>query len=139
VSVKAGVPALALLALASTAAAAAPACPAPPDFAPRGRLESGDIVVLYRTAPPVIEIGQLFAVEAVICAGEGAGVTSLRMDARMPEHRHGMNYRPRVVARGDGRYVAEGLLFHMPGRWQLLFDVHRDRRTERLEADVVLE
>jgi len=35
--------------------------------------------------------------------------------------------------------VAEGLLFHMPGRWQLLFDVERGGRTERLEADVVLE
>ena len=50
-----------------------------------------------------------------------------------------MNYRPRVSASGDGRYVAEGLLFHMPGRWQLVFDVERDGRTERLATDLVLE
>jgi hypothetical protein len=57
----------------------------------------------------------------------------------MTEHRHGMNYRPRVFGQGAGRYVVEGLLFHMPGRWQLVFDVERGRRTERLETDVVLE
>jgi hypothetical protein len=57
----------------------------------------------------------------------------------MPAHRHGMNYQPRVTARERGVYVAEGLLFHMPGRWQLLFDVDRGGRTERLVADMELE
>jgi hypothetical protein len=57
----------------------------------------------------------------------------------MPEHRHGMNYRPTVVKGGDGVYVAEGMLFHMPGRWQLLFDVERDGRVERLSTDMELE
>jgi hypothetical protein len=36
-------------------------------------------------------------------------------------------------------HVAEGLLFHMPGRWQLVFDVEHAGRTERLVTDVVLE
>src|SRR5262245_20572102 len=119
-------------------AAAAPTCPDPSGFGPRGRVESEDVVVLYRTAPPTIAIGQFFAVEAVICAAGAPAVTALRVDARMPEHRHGMNYRPRVVAAGEGRYRAEGLLFHMPGRWQLLFEVERGSRIERLETDVVL-
>jgi hypothetical protein len=57
----------------------------------------------------------------------------------MPEHRHGMNYRPTLASRGDGRYLAEGLLFHMPGRWRLLFDLERDGRRVRLTADVPLE
>jgi hypothetical protein len=50
-----------------------------------------------------------------------------------------MNYRAVVVPRGNGRYVAEGLLFHMPGRWQLVFDVASGAGTERLVRDVVLE
>jgi hypothetical protein len=49
-----------------------------------------------------------------------------------------MNYRPRVAGR-DGRYVAEGLLFHMPGRWRLLLDVERGSSIERLSADILLE
>ena len=77
--------------------------------------------------------------EAVVCAEPPAAVATVRVDAQMPEHRHGMNYRPRVSARGDGLYVAEGLLFHMPGRWHLLFDVERGGRTERLEAEIDLE
>ena len=32
-----------------------------------------------------------------------------------------MNYRPTVQALGDGRFTAEGLVFHMPGRWRFLF------------------
>jgi hypothetical protein len=130
---------VALLVLAG-APAAAGACAAPPGFAPRERLASAAVVVLYRTEPATIELGRHFAVEAVVCDGRpGVAPPGLRVDARMPEHRHGMNYRPRVSAAGAGWYRAEGLLFHMPGRWQLLFDVERDGRTERLTADVVLE
>jgi hypothetical protein len=75
-----------------------------------------------------------------VCAkGQGAAPAGLRVDATMPEHRHGMNYRATVAPQGGGRYVAEGLLFHMPGRWQLLFDVETRGATERLTSDVVLE
>jgi hypothetical protein len=43
----------------------------------------------------------------------------------MPEHRHGMNYQTSVVPHGDGGYRAEGLLFHMPGRWELVFELRK--------------
>ena len=94
---------------------AAPPCEAPTGFGALGRLESSDVVVLFRTVPSPIEIGQHFTVEALVCPtppiGAAAGFT---VDARMPEHRHGMNYRARVFRKADGIYVAEGLLFHMP-------------------------
>jgi hypothetical protein len=64
---------------------------------------------------------------------------ALAVDATMPEHRHGMNYRPTVVARGTGIYRADGLMFHMPGRWDLLFDLVTPAGTERLTATVLLE
>ena len=123
--------------LPTAARPATPACVTPPGFQPRGRLEAADVVVLFRTVPAPIEIGRHFSVEAVVCAGPPA--TRLRVDAQMPEHRHGMNYRPRVTRSDDGLYVAEGLLFHMPGRWQLLFSVDRGDRTDRLTTDIVLE
>jgi hypothetical protein len=126
---------LALLALAlgvTPAGDAATACEPPHGFTPRGRLESGDLVVLYRTLPSAIEIGRHFSVEAVVCGPAPSRV--VRVDADMPEHRHGMNYRAKVSAAGDGRYLAEGLLFHMPGRWQLLIDVEGGGRAERLPA-----
>ncbi len=125
--------------LASATAAAGEPCEAPRGFVVRERLESGDVTVLFRTQPAAIEVGQHFTVEAIVCAAAaGPPATGLRVDARMPEHRHGMNYRPRVAAVAAGQFIAEGLLFHMPGRWQLLFDVERGGRTDRLAADIVL-
>jgi hypothetical protein len=124
-------------ALAAALAGASEPCVAPAGFTPAGRAESRDTVVLYRTVPPKVEVGKHFAVDAVVCTA--APPSGLRVDAQMPEHRHGINYRARVALQGEGRYRAEGLLFHMPGRWQLVFDVERPGRTERLAADLVVE
>jgi hypothetical protein len=126
-----------LAAALSIASAAAENCTAPAGFVPAGRIESRDTVLIYRTVPPRIEIGKHFAVDAVVCSK--AAPSALRVDAQMPAHRHGMNYRARVAPQGDGRYRAEGLLFHMPGKWQFVFDLERPGRTERLTADVLVE
>jgi hypothetical protein len=117
---------------------AAEKCAPPSGFAPRGRLEAGGVVVLYRTLPPDIVLGRHFAVEALVC-GEGAAPALTRVDATMPEHRHGMNYRPTLASKGDGRYLAEGLMFHMPGRWELSFDVENGGRRTRLATDLNVE
>ena len=103
------------------------------------RVESGRYVLVFQPAPAPIAVGQHFSVDVVVCPRDGARpATGLRLDAVMPEHRHGMNYRATVSPRGDGRFVAEGLLFHMPGRWQLVFDVESGGGSERLVADVPL-
>ena len=54
---------------------------------------------------------------------DGDSTFSLAVDADMPAHRHGMNYRASVTALGDGRFRADGLMFHMAGRWRILFDL----------------
>jgi hypothetical protein len=130
---------LALIVAAALAAAAgaAAACEPPSGFAARGRLASKDVFVVFRTVPATIEIGRHFSVEAIVCATPAS--QALRVDAHMPEHRHGMNYRPTVSTTGGGRYVADGLMFHMPGRWELVFDVERGGQTERLATDLLLE
>ena len=121
-------------------AVAAPTAAAAQCEAPGAKIESDRLVVVYRTVPAKVAVGQHFAVEARVCAkGAAAAPTALRVDADMPAHRHGMNYRAKVVPKGDGRYVAEGLLFHMPGHWRLLFDVDAGGRLERLTADLRLE
>jgi hypothetical protein len=131
--------ALALGVVYVAAATIAEACEVPAGFAPRGRTESDGVVVVFRTAPASIEVGRHFAVETVVCAAEGGAPALTWVDAAMPEHRHGMNYRPTLTAKGEGRYVAEGFLFHMPGRWQLIFDVARGERRARLTTDLELE
>jgi hypothetical protein len=95
-------------------------------------------VVVFQTSPPVLEVGRHFTVDVRVCA-DAPPATLTRIDADMPEHRHGMNYRPSLAPRGPGRYVAEGLMFHMPGRWRLLFDVERGGRRVRVAAEMTVE
>jgi hypothetical protein len=96
--------------------------------------------VAYRTEPGPVVAGEPFAVEAVVCPRGGAPPpTGLRVDADMPEHRHGMNYRAAVTRRAAGGFRAEGLLFHMAGRWRLLFDVEGPGGAERAAAEVTVE
>lgn len=64
---------------------------------------------------------------------------ALTVDASMPEHMHGMNVRPTVTANEDGTFTAEGMLLHMPGRWELYFDVRHGGVTERAQDELTLE
>ncbi len=103
------------------------------DLAGATRIESKGYVLSYRTEPAKIPVGEHFIVDFVICAKEGvAAPASIRVDATMPDHRHGMNYRPSVTRRGPHQHRAEGLLFHMPGRWEFTFDVEGAGPAERL-------
>jgi len=67
-----------------------------------------------------------------------AAARLLRVDATMPEHRHGMNYRPSVQALGDGVWRVEGLLWHMAGRWELRLDVDAAGAVHTLRQSVTL-
>ncbi len=130
------VAALAPLALSPAQAADCGAVPG----AAGARAESERYTVVYRTVPAAIVVGRAFAIEVNVCAkGQAAVPTGLRVDAQMPAHRHGMNYRPTVVAEGDGRFRAEGLLFHMPGRWEFIFDLDAPGMHERITQDLLLE
>ena len=87
------------------------------------------------TAGNAIAVGTHFVLDVQVCPVEA---TLRRVDATMPEHRHGMNYRPSLQALGGGRWRAEGLMFHMPGRWELRFDVDAGGKTETLRQSITL-
>lgn len=94
----------------------------------------------FRTLPDRIEVGRHFELAIAICPKPGAAPPqSLHVDAHMPAHRHGMNYAATVTRAPDGHYRAAGLMFHMPGRWEFIFDVRAADRTDRLTRSVQLE
>lgn len=123
------------LALCAGAALAAEDCLPPGDTAGVLRLESKRVALAARPVPAPIVAGRMFALEVAVCRGS---VRSLRVDAQMPAHRHGMNYMPEVYRRG-GLWRAEGLMFHMPGHWQLNFEVDTGAGRERLTQDLSVE
>ena len=95
------------------------------------RLESGRYAIALATDPTTIAVGKFFAAIVAVCPkGDAPAPESVRVDASMPDHRHGMNYRPRVSG-DNGRYRVEGLMFHMPGRWEFVVEIRAGGRTDR--------
>jgi hypothetical protein len=104
------------------------------------RIENAHYAVVFKTVPDPIAVGTHFYLDFAVCPrADAEDPRAVRVDAQMPEHRHGMNYRPVVVARGPGAYRADGLMFHMPGRWDLSFDVVTRAGSERLIDTLRLE
>ena len=104
------------------------------------RGESKSHVVAWRADPGPIVVSRHFALDIVVCPKRGATpAQSLAVDATMPAHRHGMNYRPTITAAGAGRFRAEGLMLHMPGAWEFTFDVVAADGTERVRVPYELQ
>jgi len=124
-----------LLSLCLAAGAGAQTACAP---APSGAqtTSAGGVQVWWLPDPAPLAVGRPFALQMQLCP---ADAQLLRVDATMPEHRHGMNYRPTVKPLGDGRWRADGLLWHMSGRWQLRLDVRAQGSDHTLVQSVVLK
>ena len=95
------------------------------------RIQGTKHSLAWRTLPARVVVGEPFAVEFAVCP-PASGVTA---NAHMPEHRHGMNYKPTLKVLGGGRFRAEGWVFHMPGRWEFFFDVNGERLADSLRLE----
>jgi hypothetical protein len=56
----------------------------------------------------------------------------------MPEHAHGLPTVPQVTSLGDGRYLVEGLKFHMPGAWVVAFRIKAGAVTDSVRFELAL-
>lgn len=100
---------------------------------------SSHYMIAFRPDPIRVEVGQPFALIMNVCTRSGEPAELVRVDATMPEHKHGMNYGATVASQGNGRYRVEGLLFHMPGSWEVAFDVRSGEEIERLTHDIIVK
>ena len=72
------------------------------------------------TRPAKITVGEPFDVIVRLCGPPQTGkFDRWTIEATMPAHRHGMNYRPIIKHKGSAEIEATGLVFHMPGHWQI--------------------
>ena len=83
--------------------------------------KDGSASLSYRVEPTPLMSDTAFAVVFTVCSK--ARINRAVVDAHMPAHRHGMNYRPSVSATKPNQYRAEGLLFHMAGQWEFVFEL----------------
>ena len=101
--------------------AAASACPLPIEGFQHRTLPN--VEVAYRWDPAELKVGQFFAVEVIVCPTPGSTVSISSIDAIMPAHGHGMNYRPKAERIAPDRYRFAGLMLHMPGKWLITFSI----------------
>ncbi len=86
-----------------------------------------------------LEFGERFKMIVSVERSDGEPLQSqLSVDSRMPEHGHGMKREVRIVELEPGRYEVSGMLFHMPGYWEIYFDLTRGAVTERTQVSVDL-
>jgi hypothetical protein len=132
-------PPILLAALANVGAvAAATDCPA--EAQGYQRIKTADAEIAYRWEPADLKVGQFFAAEVVACRAPGPEpVGAIAIDAIMPAHGHGMNYRPAAARAGAGHYRFTGLMLHMPGTWRITFDLVQGSRRTRLAHEVSLK
>jgi hypothetical protein len=130
---------MAVVALSSGGPALAADCgaelPASHRLVAQGPGAAAGPAVAFVPDPTPWAVGRHFSLRGVVC-GPGR---LLRVDADMPAHRHGMNYRPSLDLQADGRFLAQGLMLHMPGRWRIRFELEADGRRQWLEQTVDLK
>jgi hypothetical protein len=115
--------------------------PAGPAGKVSGESNAGTYRVTWQSDPDPVPLNATFALEVEVADAAGGDVSALELaaDAAMPDHGHGMNTKPRVTRLGPGRFKVEGMLFHMPGYWELYFDLARGALRERAQFALELE
>lgn len=71
-------------------------------------------------------LSQPFDMEVTFCGDHAQDIIRLDVQAVMPAHQHGMNYDPIVAQIGEGQFEVTGMVFHMPGHWQIQVTAYTD-------------
>ena len=109
-------------------------------FASGERVSPVDTEMLhYRIKSPPLTIAQHFSMQFLLCRdGMVVAMEDFRLDALMPAHGHGMNYKASINWLDDGIVEASGMLFHMPGQWRVNVNLTYDgvARQTRLDFEI---
>lgn len=94
--------------------------------------------VYSRLSP--IEINSIHSWEIVLTDEQGPiEEATLTVTGGMPEHNHGMPTQPQITQQlAAGRYLLEGVRFHMPGLWRITAVVTRESAPVSIVIDFEL-
>ena len=88
-----------------------------------------------------IEINTIHSWEVVLADEDGA-VSGATLDivGGMPEHNHGMPTQPQITEElAPGRYLLEGVRFHMPGLWRLTASISTEKTRGRPPTVITID
>jgi hypothetical protein len=96
--------------------------------------------VSYTATPSPVPLLTTHAWTVTIADGEGRPVrdASLAVLGGMPEHDHGFPTTPQVRPLGDGRYLVEGIKFHMPGDWVVILRIQAGANSDSVRFELHL-
>jgi len=94
--------------------------------------ERGIYTVSFESSIEPIAINQIHDWTLSISTdGDSVTGAALIISGGMPEHDHGMPTRPRMTAElGEGKYVIEGMRFHMNGLWEVTIEISANGRRD---------
>ena len=97
-------------------------------FANGERMSPVDGAMLhYRIKSPPLTVAKHFSMQFLLCRGETVlAIEGFKLDALMPAHGHGMNYKASINWLDNGLVEASGMLFHMPGQWRVTVNLSYD-------------
>lgn len=72
-------------------------------------------------------------------SGEAISDAQIQVNGGMPAHDHGLATNPQITRYlGEGRYLLEGVRFHMPGEWLLRLEINHLQQLYRADITVNL-
>lgn len=97
-----------------------------------GATAGGSFNLEYTTDPSPIPLSEPFTMRTQVSDRDGRWLDDVTVviNAEMPAHGHGMNTSTSTTFDVDGWYDTEGMLFHMPGDWQIVIDVASEDTVE---------
>ena len=119
------------IALLAAATANAAACTIPDGWTIMQVEQAQSSTIALKLPPTPVKIAKRFSIDILVCADPQPDIGNIRLDATMPAHKHGMNYRPEIKEIADNMYRGSGMFFHMPGEWQISVDLLIDGESRR--------
>lgn len=87
---------------------------------------AGFYVVSYESEENPLPLNKIhsWTVDVKTSDGNSLSDANIAVEGLMPAHGHGFPTMPRATENlGDGRYLVEGIKFHMPGHWIVSFKI----------------
>ena len=95
----------------------------------RWESRNGEFLLSFESELDPLTINRIHSWTLVVTSAAGSPVegATISVDGGMPAHDHGLPTQPRVTRElSAGRYLLEGMRFHMAGAWEIVVTVEVD-------------